>query len=79
MGAFAIAAQAGVPVVPMTLRGARLMLRDRQWFPCRGAISITLGASISPDGTDWAAALKLRNAARAEMPRLCGETDLGGL
>ncbi len=79
MGAFAIAAQAGVPVVPMTIHGTRVILRDGQWFPRRGAISITLGAPISPEGTDWSAALKLRNAARAEILRLCGETDLGEL
>lgn len=79
MGAFAIAAQAGVPVVPMTLRGTRLILRDGQWFPRRGAIGITLGAPIAPEGADWSAAIKLRNAARAEILRLCGESDLGGL
>ncbi len=76
MGAFTIAAQAGVPVVPMTIRGTRVILRDGHWFPRRGAISITLGVPISPEGTDWAAALKLRNAARAEILRHCGEADL---
>ncbi|WP_298157748.1 AMP-binding protein [Ferrovum sp.] len=76
MGAFVIAAQAGVPIVPMTIRGSRTVLRDGQWFPRRGAISITLGVPILPDGTDWAAALKLRNTARAEILRHCGEPDV---
>jgi 1-acyl-sn-glycerol-3-phosphate acyltransferase len=78
MGAFAIAAQAGVPIVPMTIRGTRAVLRNGRWFPRRGAISVTLGAPIPPEGTDWAAALKLRNAARAEILRRCGEPDSGG-
>ncbi len=78
MGAFVIAAQAGVPIVPMTIRGSRAVLRDGQWFPRRGAISITLGVPILPDGTDWAAALKLRNTARAEILRHCGEPDVAG-
>ena len=76
MGAFVIAAQAGVPIIPMTIRGSRTVLRDGQWFPRRGAISITLGVPILPDGTDWAAALKLRNTARAEILRHCGEPDV---
>lgn len=79
MGAFVIAAQAGVPVVPLTIRGTRVILRDGQWFPRRGAIGITLGEPIAPEGADWSAAIKLRNAARAQILHLCGETDLGGL
>ena len=76
MGAFVVAAEAGFPVVPVTLRGTRSMLRDGHWFPRRGAISVTLGAPIMPEGKDWAAAIRLRNAARAEILRLCGEPDL---
>jgi 1-acyl-sn-glycerol-3-phosphate acyltransferase len=78
MGAFSIAAQAAVPIVPLTIRGTRVILRDGQWFPRRGAVSITLGAAIPPEGADWSAALKLRNAARAEILRHCGEPDLTG-
>jgi len=78
MGAFAVAAQAGVPVVPMIIRGTRVILRDGQWFPRRGVISMIIGAPIPPEGTDWSAALKLRNAARAEILRHCGEPDLAG-
>lgn len=78
MGAFAVAAQAGVPIVPMTIRGTRVILRDGQWFPRRGAVSITIGKPLLPEGTDWSAALKLRNAARAEILRHCGEPDSAG-
>ncbi len=76
MGAFTVAAQAGVPVVPVTLRGTRSALRDGQWLFHRSRISLTVSAPIEPRGSDWNAAVELRNAARAEMLRLVGEPDL---
>ncbi|BBJ00124.1 acyl-CoA synthetase [Ferrigenium kumadai] len=76
MGAFVVASEAGVPVVPVVIRGTRSMLRSGHWFPRRGAISVTLCAPIHPDGNDWAAAIRLRDATRVEILRLCGEPDL---
>lgn len=76
MGAFVVAAEAGVPVVPVVIRGTRSMLRSDQWFPRRGTISVTLCPPIQPDGNDWAAAIRLRDATRAEILRGCGEPDL---
>ena len=35
MGAFKVAAEADLPVVPGTLRGVRTLLRGDQWFPRR--------------------------------------------
>ncbi|MCX7827148.1 MAG: 1-acyl-sn-glycerol-3-phosphate acyltransferase [Verrucomicrobiae bacterium] len=75
MGAFAIAAQAGVPVVPVVIRGTRSMLRDGSWFPRRVPLSVVVGRPIMPDGGEWAAAVRLRDAARAEILRGCGEPD----
>jgi 1-acyl-sn-glycerol-3-phosphate acyltransferase len=77
MGAFVVAAQAGVPVVPVTLRGTRSALRDGQWLFHRSRISVTFSAPIEPTGNDWNAAIQLRDATRAEILRLCGEPDLG--
>jgi acyl carrier protein len=76
MGAFVVAAEAGVPVVPVVVRGTRSMLRSGHWFPRRGAITVIIGSPIMPDGNDWAAAVRLRDAARAEILRQCGEPDL---
>jgi 1-acyl-sn-glycerol-3-phosphate acyltransferase len=76
MGAFVIAAQSGVPVVPVTIRGTRSILRDGQWLFRRGRISVTFSAPVEPKGSDWSAAIQLRDAARAEILRLCGEPDL---
>jgi 1-acyl-sn-glycerol-3-phosphate acyltransferase len=77
MGAFVIAAQAGVPVVPVTLRGTRSALRDGQWLFHRASLSVTFSAPIAPEGNDWNAAIRLRDATRAGMLALCGEPDLG--
>jgi 1-acyl-sn-glycerol-3-phosphate acyltransferase len=76
MGAFVIAAQAGIPVVPVVIRGSRSILRSGQWLPRRGAVSITISAPIAPQGNDWPAAIQLRNAARVEILHSCGEPDL---
>ncbi|WP_439686574.1 AMP-binding protein [Cupriavidus oxalaticus] len=74
-GAFLAAARAGAPVVPIALRGTRSVLRDGQWLPRRGPISVVIGRPLPPDGQDWPAAMRLRNAARAEILHYCGEPD----
>jgi len=75
-GAFQTAAQAQVPVVPIALRGVRSVLRDETWYLRRYPISVTIGAPIAPEGTDWNSAVKLRDRARAEILKHCGEHDL---
>ena len=64
VGAFLTAAQLGLPVVPVTIRGTRSMLRDGSWLPRRGAISVHIGAPIAPAGDDFQAGLALRNSVR---------------
>lgn len=76
MGAFVMAAQAGVPVVPIVIRGSRSILRSDQWLPRRGAVSINISGPIAPQGNDWFAAIKLRDAARVEILQFCGEPEL---
>lgn len=76
MGAFAIAVNAGVPIVPVTVRGTRSVLRNGHWFPRRGEIGVKISPPIMPDGTDWAAAIRLRDATRAEILSHCGEPGL---
>jgi 1-acyl-sn-glycerol-3-phosphate acyltransferase len=76
MGAFVVAAQAGMPVVPVALRGTRSILRDGSWFPRRGTVTVVIGEPLVPLGGDWAAALTLREATRGHILRWCGEPDL---
>ena len=75
-GAFQAAAQAGIPVVPVSLRGIRSVLRDGTWYLRRAAVTVTIGAPLTPQGSDWAAAVALRDQVRAEILRHCGEPDL---
>ncbi len=76
LGAFVTAARQRIPVLPVTLRGTRSILRGGQWFPRRGAISIRIGAPIPPDGADFAAAVRLRDRARAAILAASGEPDM---
>jgi acyl carrier protein len=75
-GAFQAAAQAGVPVVPVALRGVRSVLRDGTWYLRRAPVTVVIAAPVAPEGSDWAAAVKLRDAVRAQIHRHCGEPDL---
>ena len=79
LGAFAAAVQAGVPVVPVAIRGSRALLRAGQWFPRRAALRVTIGAPIPPPAgapDAFAAAVSLRDLARAEILRHCGEPGI---
>jgi 1-acyl-sn-glycerol-3-phosphate acyltransferase len=77
MGAFLVAADVGVPVVPAALRGTRSILRADQWLPRRGRVTLRFAEPIVPRDASWQAAVELRDAARARMLELCGEPDLG--
>jgi len=78
LGAFLAACEAGLPVVPLAIRGSRSLLPADTWRPRRGPITVTLGAPVAPQGTDWSAAIALRDAARVQILAHCGETELAG-
>jgi 1-acyl-sn-glycerol-3-phosphate acyltransferase len=80
LGAFAAAVAAQVPVLPVAIRGTRALLRQGQWLPRRGALAVTIGSPVFPPApaTDaFAAAVALRDAARAHILAYCGEPDAG--
>ncbi|MGH6640487.1 MAG: AMP-binding protein, partial [Polaromonas sp.] len=69
LGAFLAAAQARVPVVPVTIRGSRTIFPAGAWWPRRGAIEVEIGAPLLPSTDNpelFAVAVKLREAARRE-------------
>jgi len=74
LGAFMTAVKAGVPVVPVVLRGNREMLPDGTWWPRPAALQVEFCAPIAPTpapGDAFAAALALRTAVhRAIAQRL---------
>jgi 1-acyl-sn-glycerol-3-phosphate acyltransferase len=76
LGAFVVAAQAGLPIVPVTIRGTRSVLRSGSWLPRRSPVAVVISAPIAPEGNDWQAVMRLRNAARTQILRDCAEPDL---
>jgi 1-acyl-sn-glycerol-3-phosphate acyltransferase len=77
LGAFVVASEAEVPIVPITISGTRSVLRGGQWFPRRGVIRVHIGRPITPIGKGFEAALALRDATRAAMLARINEPDLG--
>ena len=76
LGAFKIAAEAGLPVLPGTIRGTRSLLRSDQWFPRRAAVSVEIGEPVMPSGTDFGSVVRLRDEVRKSVFSRCGEPDL---
>ncbi|WP_147652643.1 AMP-binding protein [Vulcaniibacterium gelatinicum] len=78
LGAFAVAAEAGMPVVPVALRGTRAVLCGDDWLPRHGPLAVTIGPAILPlSGADrWSETLRLAEAARTFLRAECGEPDL---
>ena len=82
VGAFEAAVAAGLPVVPIAIRGTRSVLRDGTWRPRRAAITVTIEPAIRPADVAaetarnaWATAIRLRDLARERILRHCGEPD----
>ena len=83
LGAFSIAANANVPVIPIAIRGTRSILRDGNLFPRHGSIHIEIGEPINPQdlikdkkADNWQIAIDLRDQSRLFILRHCGEPDL---
>jgi len=75
MGAFVTAVRAGCAVVPVVMRGTRNVLPDGIWLPRPGRLEVLVCEPIRPDGTDWHAAIRLRDRARAAILARSGEPD----
>lgn len=76
LGAFKIAAEAGVPVIPVAIRGARKMLRDGSWLMRPVRIKVMICEPEMPAGNDWQDITRLRQTVRAKVAQHCGETSL---
>ena len=76
LGAFRLACQTGVPVVPIAIRGSRKALRDGTWLPRHEAITLEVMAPILSRGQEIADIVRLRDqaaeaiGARIDEPRL---------
>jgi 1-acyl-sn-glycerol-3-phosphate acyltransferase len=76
-GAFVTAAKAGLPIVPVVVRGARQVLPSGTWLPRRVPMTVEILEPVQPPGpgeTDSAA--RLRDEARRRILEKLGEPDL---
>ena len=48
LGAFSVAVEGGAPVVPVTIAGTRSVMRDGQWIPRPGPVSVRIAPPITP-------------------------------
>lgn len=76
LGAFHVAVENGLDVVPISIKGSRAVLRAETWLPRRGAIVVTVEPRQHAEGDDWRAASQLRDRVRASILRHCGESSL---
>jgi 1-acyl-sn-glycerol-3-phosphate acyltransferase len=76
LGAFKIAAESNLPILPGIIKGTRTVLRSDQWFPRCSAISIEFGEQVLPAGTDFQSIVRLRDEVRQLILARCGEPDL---
>jgi 1-acyl-sn-glycerol-3-phosphate acyltransferase len=67
MGAFSVAAGAGLAVVPVAVSGTGQMLPADGWRPRPARIRVVIGSPITTAQAGWAGAVELRNAARAAL------------
>jgi 1-acyl-sn-glycerol-3-phosphate acyltransferase len=78
LGAFQVAAAAEAPIIPLTLRGTRSVLRDGHWFLRRMPVGAVVGPAltVAPSDDRFAAAVRLRDVAREQILDNCGEPEL---
>ena len=76
LGAFKVACDAGLPVIPATIRGTRRMLQGDQWWPRFSPVSVAVGAPLIADGRDFSAAVRLRDGVRAAILEKSDEPDI---
>lgn len=80
LGGFQAAVAAGVPLIPVAICGTRSLLRGSEWLPRYTALRVIVGAPLAArEGEEpFAAAVRLRDAARAFILRHSHEPDLAG-
>jgi 1-acyl-sn-glycerol-3-phosphate acyltransferase len=76
LGAFKLAVETNTPISPIALRGTRNILRGDSRLLRPGKITATIGKSISPKSKEWNEVIRLRNLARAEIAKHCGEPSI---
>jgi 1-acyl-sn-glycerol-3-phosphate acyltransferase len=79
LGAFKVAADADLPILPGIIRGTRTILRSDQWFPRWSPVTVRIEKAVNPSGKDFASLVQLRDAVREVILKYCGEPDIAEL
>jgi 1-acyl-sn-glycerol-3-phosphate acyltransferase len=74
-GAFVTAARAGLPVVPVVIRGTRQALGEGQWLPAAARIEVEILDALPPPADEREAIQAARDEARAAILARLGEPD----
>ena len=80
-GAFAIAARANLPIVPVAIRGTRYILPSDRFLPLPGRIEVQILPAVvgEPSMEPVAAVAHTRDRARASILAVLGEPDLAAV
>jgi fatty-acyl-CoA synthase len=76
LGAFKSAVDTQRPICPVSVRGARRILRDKTKLPRPGRVTLTFGPLVRPNpaaGNDWQEIVRLRDTTRKLIARNSGE------
>jgi fatty-acyl-CoA synthase len=76
LGAFKLAVDAGVSVVPLALRGTRALLRAGRMVPRPGPVALWVGPPIAPAGDGWRSVVGLRDRVADAVAAHCAEPRL---
>ena len=76
LGAFKIAAEAHAAICPITLSGTRHILRDHAKLMQPGTVTVMISEPLQATGVEWQDIVHLRDVARTEIAKHCGEMTL---
>jgi len=75
-GAFKVAAETGRTISPVSIRGARKILRSDAFLTKPAAVTVTICEPLRPEATNWSEIVRLREAARVEIAKYSGEQTI---
>ena len=75
LGGFMAAVRAGLPVVPVAIRGARHILPAHVWWPRAGDLEVEVLPALLPEARNGDEARRVRSEVRARILARCGEPD----
>ena len=73
LGAFRLAAQNGVPIIPVALTGTRKAQPYPKMIPFPTPVQAIVGSPLYAEGDEWQHVLELSNQSREWMAEYCGD------